>query len=168
MLGVFTTTKYDSRTAYEAGREDDVIVSTNRFTNVGLEWMWRMMAGLLRDGEGKVTDHLSAARLLVGNSSQEFDPSDTRLAGDLTAQAQLTEGYPVIEGPIMLPSDDVVPNGWRIRFSALFGEDQAIFDWQERGVVTAQGVLLDRSVMDQGRKVLGAVWQLDAELTLGR
>lgn len=168
MLGVFTTTKYDSRAAYEAERADDVLVSTNRFTNVGLEWMWRMMAGLLRDGEGKVTDHLSAARLLVGNSSQAFDPSDARLAGDQTDQAALTTGYPVIEGPIMLPGDDVVPNGWRIRFSALFGEDQAVFDWQERGVVTAQGVLLDRAVTDQGRKVLGAVWQLDAELTLGR
>jgi hypothetical protein len=43
---------------------------------------------------------------------------------------------------------------------------QAPFDWQERGVVTAAGVLIDRAVRDQGRKVLGAIWQVEARLRL--
>jgi hypothetical protein len=55
-----------------------------------------------------------------------------------------------------------------ISLLATFGEQEAAFDWQERGVVTAQGVLLDRAVRDQGRKVLGAVWQLQADLILDR
>jgi hypothetical protein len=32
--------------------------------------------------------------------------------------------------------------------------------------VSAQGVLIDRTVADQGRKVLGAIWQLEAALIL--
>jgi hypothetical protein len=35
-----------------------------------------------------------------------------------------------------------------IVFAATFGETDAIFDWGERGVVSAQGILIDRSVAD--------------------
>jgi hypothetical protein len=162
MVGRFTTTKYPNRPAFDAGRPSDVQVSYNRFTRVGLEWMWKMMAGQLRDPQaGTLTDHLGNARLLVGNSSQEFAYGDERLAGDQTAQAALDEGFPLVQ-----PYDDGDRQGVQLLCRATFGEQDAAFDWQERGVVTAQGVLIDRAVADQGRKVLGAIWQLEAALIL--
>lgn len=163
MIGVFTTTTYESRAAFERGAVADVLVSRNSFTNVGLQWMWQMMAGQLRDADGTLNDHLGAARVVVGDGSRAFDLRDTRLVGEETAQATLEPGYPTIA--LQAPGDDGHAAGV-ISFLATFGEDQAAFDWQERGVVTAQGVLLDRSVQDQGRKVLGAVWQLRADLFL--
>jgi hypothetical protein len=149
MRGVFVIEKYrdaQAREPYEICR------STNAFTTVGLEWMWRMMLGELRDPDGTLTDQLASARIVVGNGSQEFAAGDTRLAGEQTAQVAL-DGEPQVDGA-------------SITMRATFGEQDAIFDWQERGVVTAQGVLLDRSVADGGRKVLGSVWQVTATLTL--
>lgn len=163
MRGVFTTTKYDSRAAFERGDVADELVSRNSFTNVGLQWMWQMMAGQFRDADGTLTDHLGAARIVVGDGSRPFDLRDERLAGEETAQAALDPGYPGVA--LQAPGEDGHAAGV-ITFLATFGEDQAIFDWQERGVVTARGVLLDRAVGDQGRKVLGAVWQLRADLFL--
>lgn len=162
MIGKFTTRKFQNRPALEAGRPSDVAVSYNRFTQVGLNWMWEMMAGNLRDPQDRtLNDHLGSARLLVGNSSQPFAYGDTRLAGDQTAQAPLDEGFPLVQ-----PYDNGDTQGVQLLMRATFGEQDAAFDWQERGVVTAQGVLIDRSVQDQGRKVLGAIWQLEAALIL--
>jgi hypothetical protein len=155
VIGTFTTTKYDSRGAFIERRPSGVVVSRNSFTDVGLSWMWQMMTGLLRDpADGTLTDHLGKARLVVGDSAAPFSPADTRLAGENTAQAPLD-------------SAPMISNG-SVTFTATFGEDIGGFDWQERGVVTAQGVLLDRAVGDQGRKVLGAVWTLQAILELTR
>jgi hypothetical protein len=163
MIGRFTTVKFDSRAAFERGDVAETLVSHNRFTNVGLKWMWDMMAGQLRDADGTLNDHLGSARIVVGDGSSPFDLRDERLAGENTAQASLDAGYPTVN--LQAPGDDGRGHSV-ISFLATFGEDQAAFDWQERGVVTAQGVLLDRAVQDQGRKVLGAVWQLKADLFL--
>jgi hypothetical protein len=165
VIGVFTTRKYEDAAALRAGEPFEVVESRNAFTNVGLEWMWKTMTGQLRTAEGTMTDHLGSARIVVGNGDSAFDPNDTRLSGDQTAQAELDAGYPTITG---LVSVDDESEGMRLSLRATFGEQDAAFDWQERGVVTAQGVLLDRSVRDQGRKVLGAVWQLQADLILDR
>lgn len=165
MIGTFTTLKYDSRSDFEAGRPSDIVVAKNRLTNVGLEWMWKMMMGLHRSGDGTLLDHLGNARLVVGSGDVPFSPQDTRLNGGDTDQAEMDSGWPRIEGPILVNDED---EAYRLHLRATFGEDKAAFDWKERGIVTAQGVLLDRSVMDQGRKVLGAVWQLEAALDLLR
>lgn len=165
MNGTFITTRYVDRAAFEAGRIESVSISHNRFTNAGLHWMWRMMAGQLRGTDGTLTDHLGGARLVIGNSDAPFDASDQRLRGDLTDQAALTPGYPTIVGPV--PDGEDVPRLWRMTFMATFGERAGNFDWMERGVVTAQGVLIDRAVLDLGRKVLGSVWTLEARLDLG-
>lgn len=162
MIGVFTTTTFDSRRAFEERRPSGVFVSHNRFTLVGMEWMWQMMTGQLRDADGTLNDHLGSARLVVGNGSQDFSYADERLAGSETAQASPDEGFPTFERF----ATDEVPDAVDAVFRATFGEQEAAFDWQERGVVTAQGVLIDRAVADQGRKVLGAVWQLEARLRL--
>jgi hypothetical protein len=161
--GVFTTRKFEDRDAFTAGRPFDVVETTNHFTDQGLRWMWSMMAGQLRQADGTVTDHLGSGRVLVGNGELPFSPADTRLSGDQTDQVDPDAGYPVIQ-----QWGDEELGGFRLVFRATFGEDKAVFDWRERGIVTAQGVLLDRSVSDQGRKVLGAVWQLEIGLELAR
>lgn len=161
MIGRFTTRCYDSRADYIAGRASAIHDSFNSFTDAGLQWMWEMMAGNLRNEDGTVRDHLASARLVIGNGTREFAPSDERMAGQETAQAELRGGFPAIS----IASDEGLGV---IRFEAVFTEDQGVFEWQERGVVTAQGVLLDRAVGDQGRKPLGAVWELGAELQIGR
>lgn len=164
MIGTFTTRKYEDAEALKAGLPFEVVRSSNRFTNVGLEWLWKCAAGILRGADGHMLDHLGSARIVVGTGDTPFDPSDERLRGDETDQAELDMGYPRIEGPVDVGED----GGWRIVLRATFGEDKGLFDWRERGVVTAQGVLLDRSVLDQGRKVLGAIWSLEASLDLTR
>lgn len=166
MIGKFTTRAYDSREAFEAGTCSAIHVTHNRFTDTGLLWMWRMMAGELRNGEGGLTDHLGSARIVVGDGSQDFSPADVRLTGAQTAQSDLDPGFPAVSLAEIV--GDEVDRVGRITLRATFGEADAAFDWQERGVVTAQGVLLDRAVSDQGRKVLGAIWECEATLDLLR
>lgn len=163
MRGIFTTRKFHDSIDFVNDWPHEVIESTNHFTDQGLQWMWTMMSGLLRNSDGTVTDHLGSGRVLVGNGTVPFTAADTRLSGDQTAQVDPDAGYPVIQ-----QWGDEEIGGFKLVFRATFGEDQAVFDWQERGIVTAQGVLLDRSVSDQGRKVLGAIWQVEVGLELAR
>lgn len=154
MIGTFTTVKYGSREDFLHDRPLDVVVTHNEFTRVGMEWIWKMAAGQLRDSlTGLLTDSLASARIVVGNGSSEMSASDERLAGPQTDQAGMDDGYPQVGGNA-------------ITFQATFGERDAIFEWGERGVVSAQGVLLDRSVADGGRKPLGAIWTVQAVLEL--
>lgn len=162
MIGTFTTFKYDDRAAFERREASDILVSTNRFTVAGMTWMWNMMIGNLRSSDGTLTDHLANARVLVGNGDRPMAFTDERLAGDLTAQAGLDAGFPTVAA---IEGDEGM-DAVEVTFRGTFGEDQAVFDWQERGVVTSAGVLIDRAVRDQGRKVLGAIWQVEARLRL--
>lgn len=155
MEGIFTTRKYD-----RAGRLHDVLVCRNGFTAVGMEWMWSMMTGLLRDEQGQLTDHLAGARVVVGSGTDGFQFGDEALRGAETAQAVL-DGQPQIRRVV-----DGDGAGVEIVFAATFGERDGVFDWAERGVVTEQGVLIDRAVSDQGRKPLGVVWTVEAALRL--
>lgn len=137
-------------------------------TDAGLRWIWQMCLGDLRDAQGALTDQLKSARIVVGNGTTPFSGSDTRLAGELTEQVALDSGYPQLLGMVDDGDNDGEPDACRLVFQGTFGEDKAVFDWQERGIVTAQGVLLDRAVTDQGRKVLGSVWEVEAALQLDR
>lgn len=148
MKGTFTTIVYTDRAHFEARRPWRRWVSHNDFTNVGHEWMWRRMAG-------QAADSLDSAVIVVGNGGAVNTGGETELAGDQTATAPLDVGYPTIEGA-------------KITFRSTFGERDAPFDWFERGVMTPGGVLLDRAVGDQGRKVMGAIWVVIAELELTR
>lgn len=165
MIGTFTTSQYADRRAYERADPYAVLVSKNLFTDAGLEWFWRMALGRLRDTEGGLNDELQSARIVVGNGERAFAGTDVSLAGELTHEAGMQPEYPEILG---MRTDDTGVPAFGVRFCAVFGERDAIFDWRERGVVTAQGVLIDRSVGDQGRKVLGTVWKVEAELEITR
>lgn len=166
MIGTFAVTKYADRRHFEHDCPHDVVVSRNAFTNEGLRWMWSMLLGQERDAAGGLTDQLQSARIVVGNGTDPFSGTDRRLAGDQTAQADMVTGYPALLG--MTNVGDEGLEVCRLTFRSTFGERDAIFDWQERGVVTAQGVLLDRAVSDNGRKVLGSVWTVEASLDLTR
>lgn len=148
MIGTFTTVVYTDRAHFEAKMPWRRWVTHNDFTNVGQEWMWRRMAG-------QVEDSLAGAVIVVGNGGGAFTGGETDLTGDQTGAAALDEGFPVITGS-------------KITLRATFGERDAAFDWFERGVMTPSGVLLDRAVGDQGRKVMGAIWVVIAELELAR
>lgn len=166
MIGVFTTTQYDSRSSFDAGRASDIRVCRNHFTQVGVKWMWEMMTGHLRSSDGTLNDHLGSARLVVGNGTLAYSPEQTRLTGDQTDQAQLDGGFPTVAVDVLELEDDLrLPVG-RITFRATFDERAANFEWNEQGIVSAQGVLIDRAVGDGGRKPLGAVWQTEAVLEL--
>lgn len=143
MIGRFTTMKYDAR-----GRLYEELVSYNDFTNPGYEWMWRRMAG-------QTPDSLDSATIVVGNGAGVFTGGETQLQGDQVASMPVDDGFPLVVGS-------------KITFQATFGEREGAFDWMERGIVTPSGVLIDRAVGDQGRKVLGAVWVVQAELELAR
>jgi hypothetical protein len=161
MRGTFTTAKFADRAAFTSQRPLEVLVSQNAFVDGGLDWMWAALLGRHRTEAGTIADHLDAGRIVVGNGSAAVTPSDTRLNGSETAQAAMDAGFPRLDG--------VVEDGarfHRVTFRATFAEDQANFDWLERGVVSAQGVLIDRSVQDQGRKAPGSIWTLEAALDL--
>lgn len=159
MKGTFQTVTYENRAAYEAGRSSAVFTQHNDFTAIGLEWMWNMLLGQLRSDEGDLLDHLAGARLVVGDGEAPFARTDTRLAGDQTASADLAQA----------PSrDGVTEDGaLAVTFTGIFSEFEANFEWRERGLVTAQGVLLDRSVSDQGRKAPGTIWATAVTIELG-
>lgn len=148
MKGTFHTLVYPTRADYEAGRLWRHWTVHNDFTNVGYEWMWRRMAG-------QVDDSLASAVIAVGNGSGYFTGGETELQGEQQARVALDDGFPIVTGSV-------------IRLQATFGERDGAFDWFERGVITPGGILLDRAVGDQGRKVLGAVWVVVAELELAR
>ncbi len=54
-----------------------------------------------------------------------------------------------------------------LRAHASFGEFDANFEWQRRELVTGEGVVIDATAEDFGRKVLGAVWDVEIDMTLG-
>lgn len=148
MKGSFTTLKYRSRRDFNDGRFYCASYSHNDFTNVGYEWMWRRMVG-------EVEDSLAGAFIVVGDGGGLFTGGDVQLQGQQQASRPLDAGFPMVEGA-------------KITFQATFGERDGAFDWMERGISTPGGVLLDRAVADQGRKVFGAVWVVQAELELAR
>lgn len=168
VAGTFTTTKYADRGAYLEHRPSDILVSHNRFVAVGLDLMWRLLLGQVRNEDGGLSDHLGKGRLIVGNGDAPPTEADERLAGEETAWAALDEGYPRLDGmtTISEAGEDPPVRACRVTFQATFGEDAGNFDWLERGITSVQGVLIDRSVEDHGRKAAGSVWTLNASLDL--
>jgi hypothetical protein len=145
VIGTFTTRTYATRADWIARRESGVYVARNAFTTVGMTWMWRRMVGM-------VPDTLAEAEIVVGDGLSGFVGTEEALTGENQDRAGLT-----------VPPEIV---GSRIVLRSTFTERQANFDWMERGIVVPSGVLIDRSVADQGRKVFGAVWDVEAELEL--
>jgi len=146
VIGTFTTRMYDSREDQILELPSGVHVVRNAFTNVGMNWMWMKMVGLM-------PDDLSQAHIVVGDSGATFTGGEERLVGTTISSAPMMEGFPQVTGT-------------KILLRAEFGERDGIHEWAERGVIVPSGVLIDRAVADQGRKVLGAVWVVEAELEL--
>lgn len=175
LRGTFTTVKYADRGAYLERRPSGVLVSHNHFVAAGLDLMWRILLGQVRNEDGGLSDHLGKGRLIVGNGTAPVQEADERLAGEQTAWAALDDGYPRLDGMVTVtePSEPVETEpaepperACRATFQATFAEEAANFEWLERGVTSVQGVLIDRSVEDHGRKVPGSIWTLSLALDL--
>lgn len=179
IVGTFTTTKFEDRAAYVEQRPSGVLVSHNSFVAAGLDLMWRILLGQERNDQGGLSDHLGKGRLIVGNGNAPVQEADERLVGEETAWAELDDGYPRRDGMVTVnepdddndtepdnDEDDQPYRAYRVTFQATFGEEVANFDWLERGITSVQGVLIDRSVEDHGRKAAGSVWTLNAALDL--
>ena len=50
--------------------------------------------------------------------------------------------------------------------TATFGEQEAVFDWVAQELLSAQGVVIDRTEGDAGRKPFGAVWVVRSTIEL--
>lgn len=99
---------------------------------------------LLSIAAGQSDDSLTGGRLVIrGGSDSASAPFD---------------GVPRVEAG---------DSGALLVVEATFGEDAANFEWATREVVSAGGVVVDRHDEDQGRKVQGQVWTLEAQLELG-
>lgn len=105
-------------------------------TPEGLERVWAIAAGVSDDS-------LAAGVLWISD-------------GESTALVTLDEA----------PQITVTENGARLRVVATFGEELANFEWRIREFRSEQGVVIDRTEEDQGRKAAGAVWTLEADLEL--
>lgn len=72
------------------------------------------------------------------------------------------------QAAVDVASLDVIPEagGAILRVRAIFGEDVANFDWLRREVVTRDGVVIDLDIEDRGRKVLGAIWDVEVDINV--
>lgn len=129
------------------------------YTDGGFEWVWKMLLGQVRNEDGGLSDQLASARLVVGDGSRDFQGTDVRLAGENTAYAELDDGYPQLQS---------IPGGVALVLRATFDEQTANFEWREKGLTSARGVLIDRTVGDQGRKAPGTRWTAEVVLELVR
>lgn len=59
---------------------------------------------------------------------------------------------------------EVTPTG--IVAMAEFGERDGNFNWTERLLLTARGELVDARAGDFGRKIMGAVWTVEAVIEM--
>lgn len=97
----------------------------------------------------------SNAYIAVGDSDAPFDSSHTSLQGANQARKSMDAGYPsVIDNTLV--------------FQATFNEDEALFPWNEWGIVNDSegGTFLNRKVEYNGTKLNGQVWILRCEVPL--
>lgn len=98
-----------------------------------------------------------AAHILRVAAGQSSDPITTVRA----SSANDVTSVPV-QGMEVIPQ----AGGAVLRVRAVFGEQEANFDWLRREVVTRDGVVIDLNLQDGGRKVLGAVWDIAVDINL--
>lgn len=64
------------------------------------------------------------------------------------------------------PLDSAAVENGALTLVATFGEQDANFEWAVTEILSAQGVVVDREVRDNGRKAAGAVWTSETVLEL--
>lgn len=63
----------------------------------------------------------------------------------------------------VIPSPDGRP---MLRLTTVAEETAAVGEWTDRRVLTSDGVLLDEEADDLGRKILGAIWDVEVHIHL--
>lgn len=64
------------------------------------------------------------------------------------------------------PVESVVAADGSLTATATFGERDAIFEWVAQELLSARGVVIDRTEGDAGRKPFGAVWIVQSKIEL--
>lgn len=65
------------------------------------------------------------------------------------------------------PVIDISVTEGTLTLTAVFGEQDANFEWTTAEVLSANGVVVDLELADNGRKAAGAVWTYETALQLG-
>jgi hypothetical protein len=151
--GVFQVTRFRSDADVRLGHPYDVGKPfPNIFVNVGLAAMWN-----LATAQGGTAFSNANARLGVGDSNAAPAVSQTDLqAATNKLRKAMNATYPV--APV---------NGleqWQSDFTGA----EANFSWQEFAIFdsAAAGVMLNRSISNQGTKISGQTWRLTYSFTL--
>lgn len=123
-------------------------------TTVGMELMWEILAGRVRNEEGGLSDHLGKGRIIVGDGRRPVSERQKRLAGDDTMWAEVRDADPVV-------------SAGRATWQATFATDVANFHWRELGFTTVQGILICRVVADQDVKTPATTRTVRLTIELG-
>jgi len=107
------------------------------------------------------------AQVLVGDSTQTFDPTRNNLgsSGANFAQSSMDASFPDISTSSGGPP--------AMRFRSTFDTSKGNFAWKEWGVrntsgsgsATSSGILMNRSVVDLGTKTAAQTWQFTGVIT---
>ena len=123
----------------------------NLLLNEGINAIWTLVAG------GTETPYDNAnARIGVGDSNADADPSQTGLLGVNQYYKGMDEGYPTYG------------SGQKIVFRSTFGTNEANFAWNEVTVDNGEGSAknLNRKVVSLGTKTSDQTWIIQLEITL--
>ncbi len=131
---------------------EETVREGNVLTRVGIETIWRLVAGL----SATAYSHANA-RLGVGDDSTTGQDTDTGLLGVNQEWKGMEAGYPAV-GALAEK---------KITFRSLFGPAEANFEWLEWGIDNGAGArkLLNRKAENLGTKSSGT-WQLTVEISL--
>ena len=146
-------TKYENDAAFERGEcYQRVEFENNLLLNEGIQ----LMLDLLIGGGGTV---FSNANAYIG------------VGDDTTAAAATQTGLQAATNKAYVGMEATYPQrtGQTVTFRSVFGSSVGNFSWQEFTIANGSSdaaVNLNRKVEDQGAKVSGQTWTLDAEITI--
>jgi hypothetical protein len=126
-------------------------VEGNLLLNEGINAIWTLVAG------GTETPYNNAnARIGVGDSNANADPSQTGLLGVNQYYKGMDQGYPTYG------------SGQKIVFKSTFSTTEANFAWNEVTVDngSASGKNLNRKVISLGTKTSDQTWVIQLEILL--
>lgn len=115
----------------------------------GLNWIWQALPSRLADASLRVGDGTTMAEARLSRAPE--------YVGVLTGQPEPSEGGE--------PDESETVTLVRVSLQAEFGPDEANTDWSVTEVVV-EGVVVDRTEGDSGRKVAGSTWTLQTYLDL--
>lgn len=154
VLGEFTVTKFENDEAFKLGEAySRSNPFRNQLVNVGMVAIWDLVTN-----QASATAFSNAnAYLGVGDSTTAVNVAQTDLqAATNKLRVSMDATFP------LAPSNGI--EQWQSTFTS----GQANYSWQEFAVFNASssGVMMNRSLSNQGTKTAGQTWQLLYQITL--